>query len=209
VLPYENKAEYDALADAMVRDLRPAGVLQREIVTQITQICRKLRRIPAIEEAILEGQVGDMEKEFERQKYFREIEQDAEFPQPTAAMLIASQFMMQGDRPFERLEQYQLRLQRSLQSAHRHLEKMRGQTAGEEIVVPQQDQGQNESAQNKPNEEDKSLEVQEKREDQCAPDAAGINCSTGFQPEPEPAEARVENPCYGNQPDPSLLREDS
>src|SRR4029453_9197111 len=62
VLPFENKREYDALADAMVRDLRPVGILQREIVTQITQLCWKLRRIPAIETAILETQMGQMQE---------------------------------------------------------------------------------------------------------------------------------------------------
>ena len=194
VLPYENKWEYEALADAMVRDLRPVGILQREIVTQITQLCWKLRRIPAIEEAILETQVGDMHKEFQRRKDEYEIEEDAEFPQPTAAMLIAAQFMMSGDRPFERLEQYQLRLQRSLQSAQRHLEKLREQTAGEEIAnedeaiyaaremnrfmeenrqIAAEEKQRAEDVQNKPNAEGKSLEGQEKAEGGAALERMG------------------------------------
>src|SRR4051812_47598947 len=54
ILPYENESEYRAFADAMVRDLAPVGILQREIVTHITLISWRLRRIPAIEAALLE-----------------------------------------------------------------------------------------------------------------------------------------------------------
>jgi hypothetical protein len=203
VLPYENKWEYEALADAMVRDLRPVGILQREIVTQITQLCWKLRRIPAIEQAMLEAQVGEMQKQFAR-----DYPKDVEFPQPTAAMLIAAQFMMSGDRPFERLEQYQLRLQRSLQSAQRHLHKLREQTAGAEIANEDEaiyaaremnrfieenrqhlaeEQQQKQSAQNKPNKDDKSLEGQKKGEE-----GAALEC-VGEAPTPHATETLEEN----------------
>src|SRR5438067_12404571 len=38
VLPYENSAEYREFEEAMERDLYPQGILQRQVVHQITQI---------------------------------------------------------------------------------------------------------------------------------------------------------------------------
>src|SRR5215471_10406710 len=137
---------------------------------------------------MLQGQVGDMRREFQRQKDQREIAKDAEFPQPTAAMLLAAQFMMSGDRPFERLEMHQLRLQRSLQSAQRHLEKLREQTAGEEMEdLPEVEPEENRDLQNKPNEEGKSLGDQEKEKE-----VAALGC---VGEAPTPREERTKEAC--------------
>src|SRR2546429_8294198 len=51
LLPYENSAEYREFEEAMERDCCPQGILQRQVVHQITQISWKLRRIPSIEAA--------------------------------------------------------------------------------------------------------------------------------------------------------------
>src|SRR2546423_2058113 len=73
VLPYENEFEYRAFADAMERDLAPAGIVQREIVTHITLISWRLRRIPAIEAALLAYDVKELERAHEQQKDRGEI----------------------------------------------------------------------------------------------------------------------------------------
>src|SRR6478672_167820 len=133
ILPYENEWEYRAFADAMVRDLAPVGILQREIVTHITLISWRLRRIPAIEEALLYYDVCEMEDAHQAQKDRGEIDRDATMPEATAAIVLAGHFARTDDRPYERLEMYRNRLERGLHAALRQLEKLRDQTRGEEL----------------------------------------------------------------------------
>ena len=64
VLAGESELDYEAFADAMRRDLRPMGVLQRELVEHMTQICWKLRRIPSIEAVLLDYQMHCIERGF-------------------------------------------------------------------------------------------------------------------------------------------------
>ena len=133
ILPYENSAEYREFEEAMERDCYPQGILQRQVVFQITQISWKLRRIPAIEAALLKYHNLRGHKEFEEGKEdgtFRENDQLAE---PTVPELIAMQFADPNDRPYERLEMYRMRLERGLDSATRMLERLRKETAGAEI----------------------------------------------------------------------------
>jgi len=238
VLPFENKWEYEALAEAMVRDLRPLGILQREIVTQITQLCWKLRRIPAIETTILQAQMGFMEEEFAREKEDGEIPEDKAFPQATASVLIAAQFMMQGDRPFERLEMYQLRLQRSLHSAHRQLARLREETAGGEIADEDEAiyaarefnraveenrahqlreaavnsaEDENQIRQNKPNDKDKSLAGREKEEEVAAIQCAGEDFDelSRIAPTPREEENWPRMTRMDENADVGIIREDS
>ena len=49
ILPGENEEEYRELQDALTRDLRPRGAMQRELVEDLVQARWKIRRIPAIE----------------------------------------------------------------------------------------------------------------------------------------------------------------
>jgi hypothetical protein len=133
VLAGESELDYEAFADAMRRDLRPVGVLQRELVEHMTQICWKLRRIPSIEAVLLDHQMHCIEREFAREKEQGEIDPDATPPQASAAVLLAAQFSLEGERSCERLELYRVRLERGLHAAQRHLRKLREETAGEEI----------------------------------------------------------------------------
>lgn len=132
VLPFENEFEYRALADAMERDLRPKGILQREVVTQLTQTLWKLRRIPAIEAALFEHDFASLEHAIEQGKEEGEIPEDTPMPEGSAAIILAGHFA-RADRPYERLEIYRARLERGLHTLTTRLEKLRGQTAGEEI----------------------------------------------------------------------------
>ena len=133
VLAGESELDYEAFADAMRRDLRPVGVLQRELVEHMTQICWKLRRIPSIEAVLLDYQMHCIERGFARGKEEGEIDADATPPQANAAVLLAGQFSLEGERSCERLELYRVRLERGLHAAQRHLRKLREETAGEEV----------------------------------------------------------------------------
>src|SRR5215210_403245 len=84
LLPYENEFEYRAVADAMERDLAPVGIAQRELVSQITNLCWKLRRVPSIEAALLSYDVGQLEKAHQRAKDDGEIDKDKPMPEATA-----------------------------------------------------------------------------------------------------------------------------
>ena len=135
VLPFEDEFEYRTVADAMMRDLAPVGIVQRELVTRIVQINWKMRRIPAIEAALLEYAFRDISEEFQRGKDCGDYEADAVIEPATAAKVIATQFALDGDRPYERLEIYGMRLQRSFISACRELAKLKKETAGEELPL--------------------------------------------------------------------------
>src|SRR2546423_1496920 len=117
----------------MERDCRPQGILQRQVVHQITQISWKLRRIPAIEAALLKFHNLRAHKEFEECKEDESIPENNELIQPTAEELIAMQFADPHDRPYERLELYRMRLERGLDSATKMLHRLRDQTAGAEL----------------------------------------------------------------------------
>src|SRR5215218_6400763 len=135
VLPFEDEFEYRAVADAFVRDLAPVGIVQRELVTRIVQMNWKMRRVPAIEAALLEHAFKDLADVFEHGKENGEFDADAVIEPATAAKVIATQFAVNDDRPYERLEMYGMRLQRSFISACRELAKLKKETAGEELPV--------------------------------------------------------------------------
>jgi hypothetical protein len=117
----------------MERDCYPQGILQRQVVHQITQISWKLRRIPAIEASLLKYHNLRGYKEFEQAQEDGSIPEGNELIQPTAEELIAMQFADPHDRPYERLELYRMRLERGLDSATKMLERLRKQTAGAEL----------------------------------------------------------------------------
>jgi len=62
ILPGEDPAEYRALLDQLEREQQPAGVLQRELVSHLAQIIWKLRRIPGIENAIVQRELKSMHR---------------------------------------------------------------------------------------------------------------------------------------------------
>jgi hypothetical protein len=131
ILPCENECDYRILADAVVRDLEPTGILQREIVDHITQLLWKLRRIPKIEAALIESDAHTVQKFHRRKNKKRNIDAELEL---RPEHLIAAQFSSHRyDRAYERLENYRMRLERGLQSALRQLHTLRTQTQGQEI----------------------------------------------------------------------------
>src|SRR5205085_7980895 len=95
-----------------------------------TQISWKLRRIPAIEASLLKYHNLRGHKEFEEGKEDGTFGENDELAEPSAEELIAMQFADPNDRPYERLEMYRMRLERGLDAATKHLERLRGQTAG-------------------------------------------------------------------------------
>jgi hypothetical protein len=133
LLPYEDSAEYREFEEAMERDCYPQGVLQRQVVHQITQISWKLRRIPAIEAALLKYHNLRVHREFDEGKDDGDFDENDQLTEPSAEELIALQFADPNDRPYERLELYRMRLERGLDSATKMLERLRKQTAGAEL----------------------------------------------------------------------------
>src|SRR3954454_8840151 len=133
LLPYEDSAEYREFEEAMERDCYPQGILQRQVVYQITQISWKLRRIPEIEAALLKYHNLRVHRDFDEGKEDGDFDENDQLTEPSAEELIALQFADPNDRPYERLELYRMRLERGLDSATKMLERLRTQTAGAEL----------------------------------------------------------------------------
>ena len=88
--------------------------------------------MPAIEAAMLKYHNKLAYKEFAECKENGTLPESNELIEPTVPELIAMQFI-DPDRPYERLEMYRMRLERGLDTATRHLERLREQTKGAEI----------------------------------------------------------------------------
>src|SRR5262249_5150540 len=53
IWPGENEEEYRELQDALTRDLKPRGAMQREMVEDIVQTRWKIRRVPDLEAELM------------------------------------------------------------------------------------------------------------------------------------------------------------
>src|SRR5207249_4041420 len=67
ILPGEDEAAYQEFHEAMVLDLKPRGVMQREIVDDIVLIRWKLRRVPHIEAEMMRRNQAHVETNFQIQ----------------------------------------------------------------------------------------------------------------------------------------------
>src|SRR5204863_7786907 len=117
VLPGEDAEEYRALSEQIHREQRPHGVLQKELVDHLVQLIWKLRRIPGIENAIIEYELKCIERSREMNRRFTE-------PAPTLADVLASQFLSETNG-LSRLEIYRQRLDRNIHATLRQLRKLR------------------------------------------------------------------------------------
>ena len=133
MLPFENEREYREFAIAVERDYAPAGIVQRELVSHITQLLWKLRRIPAIEQALLQSQQEELQEQFEEDKRRWRIDRDATLEAPTTAKLLGVEFASKDGFGYQRLETYRYRLKHGLHAAMRQLKKAREETQGEEL----------------------------------------------------------------------------
>ena len=136
ILPGEDPAEYRALLDQLEREQQPAGVLQRELVSHLAQIIWKLRRIPGIENAIVQRELKSMHR---IQKMHRRCKGEPHFDtdesSPTLADVLASQFMSESNG-LSRLEIYRLRLERAMHATLRQLRKLREEATEKEEPAP-------------------------------------------------------------------------
>src|SRR5205814_8174105 len=121
VLPGEDAEEYRALSEQVHHEQRPAGVLQKELVDHLVQLIWKLRRIPGIENAIVQRELKSMHR---IQKMHRHCKGEPYFEtdesSPTLADVLASQFMSESNG-MSRLEIYRLRLERAMHATLRQL----------------------------------------------------------------------------------------
>src|SRR5436190_18155641 len=66
ILPGENEQEYRAFHDAMLRDLKPRGIMQREIVEDLIQVRWKMKRLPQIEAESMRRQQQKLQDNYEQ-----------------------------------------------------------------------------------------------------------------------------------------------
>lgn len=130
ILPGEDAAAFDALHEALVRDLQPRGILQREVVRDLAQIRWKLRRVPAIEAEIMAQTQAYRESEHRRNVRLKRV--DADSSAYSSPIEILANAFVDTSNAFERLDLYRMRLMRSMHTALRALRTLRDETAGEE-----------------------------------------------------------------------------
>jgi hypothetical protein len=130
IMPGEDQAEYDMLRDAMIADLKPVGMMQREIVMDLINIRWKLQRVPLIEAAVAERRKRSLISAHRSQVLDGEVPKDSQ-PALDPISILAAEFVG-GDDAFARLELYRQRLERSMYTAIRTLRKLREETGNED-----------------------------------------------------------------------------
>ena len=129
VLPGEDADEYRALSEQIHHEQRPVGVLQKELVDHLVQLIWKLRRIPGIENAIVEREMKSMARSQEMRRRCKDPYFDPDESSPTLADVLASQFMSESNG-LSRLEIYRLRLERAMHAALRRKRSRRADPVG-------------------------------------------------------------------------------
>src|SRR5207248_188740 len=131
ILPGENEEEYRELQDALTRDLKPRGAMQRELVEDLVQTRWKIRRIPAIEAELMWREQEEVADRHDTLKWRKEVPKDSE-PDLCPIKILASEFLCSDESAFHRLDLYRARLQRETHTILRELRKLREETGDEE-----------------------------------------------------------------------------
>jgi hypothetical protein len=192
VLPFEDQEEYRAFAKSVEEDYQPAGIVQREIVSHIALNLWKLRRVPEIEQALLEEQLDRNVRRLQDMKDEGEVDENAQLEEPTIGKLLAIQFAADGPNAFAKLEEYRGRLERGLHAAMRRLKQLRDETTGAEMPLRQRAKYEIEEFKRAVDEAHavkKAVEAQQQKE-------SGTNKATEQEPSdnPRPGHEKQETP---------------
>lgn len=141
LLPGEDAAELQQLADEMEADWRPRGAIERELVGRVVSLTWRLRRIARAEETLWAEEDAERVDNHERwakmtaQFGIQDLPWDndpkaAPPPAATGDQFLARQFTSRSSRgnassALERLAVYEQRLDRSLHAALRQLQQLR------------------------------------------------------------------------------------
>lgn len=117
ILPGEDEAAYLQFHAAMTKDLKPAGVMQREIVDDLVQVRWRIRRVPQIE--------AEMFCEKRRREIQNHQQYDQQVPPLDLRKLLREEFHWGSGGSYANLELYRQRLQRSMHTLLRELRKLR------------------------------------------------------------------------------------
>src|SRR3954468_5551309 len=96
VLPGENEQEYRELQDALTRDFKPRGAMQRELVEDLVQTRWKIRRIPAIEAELMCREQEEVVERHDTAKWKKEVPKDSE-PDLCPIKILASEFACEDE----------------------------------------------------------------------------------------------------------------
>ena len=131
ILPGENEEEYRELQDALTRDLKPRGAMQRELVEDLVQARWKIRRIPQIEAELMWREQEKIASDHSYRIVCREFPKDSE-PDLCPIKILASEIACEDEGAFDRLDVYRARLERQTHTILRELRKLREETGDEE-----------------------------------------------------------------------------
>src|SRR5438034_2462146 len=131
ILPGENEEQYRELQDALTRDLKPRGAMQRELVEDLVQTRWKIRRIPAIEAELMCREQEEVAERHDTAKWRKDVLKDSE-PDLCPIKILATEFLRNEESAFDRLDLYRARLQRQTHTILHELRKLREETGGED-----------------------------------------------------------------------------
>jgi hypothetical protein len=134
ILPGENEEEYRELQDALTRDLKPRGAMQRELVEDLVQARWKIRRIPAIEAELMCREQMKVAERHDTAKWRKDVPKDSE-PDLCPIKILATQFLYERGTAFDRLDLYRTRLERQTHTILRELRKLREETGDDQDEV--------------------------------------------------------------------------
>src|SRR5438034_11789521 len=131
ILPGENEEQYRELQDALTRDLKPRGAMQRELVEDLVQTRWKIRRIPAIEAELMCREQEEVAERHDTAKWRKDVLKDSE-PDLCPIKILATEVLRNEESAFDRLDLYRARLQRQTHTILRELRKLREETGDED-----------------------------------------------------------------------------
>ena len=130
ILPGENEQEFAEFHEAMVRNLKPRGIMQYQIVQDLIQARWKMKRLPQIEAESMRRRQQKLQDDYEelhKFKYNRHIQP----PNLDPIQLLTDTYESCGSCS-SNIDLYRQRLQREMHTLLRELRKLREETGDEE-----------------------------------------------------------------------------
>jgi hypothetical protein len=131
ILPGENEAEYEQFHNAMVRDLKPRGIMQYQIVQDLIQVRWRMNRLPQIEAESMRRRQQKLQEHYDK---YRKCNKKIEPPNLDPIQLLTDALDTYGSCS-SNIDLYRQRLQREMQTLLRELRKLREETGVEEDAV--------------------------------------------------------------------------
>ena len=131
ILPGEDPEEFNAYRSAMMRDVKPRGILQTEFTDDLVIVRWKLKRISKIEAEMVESQQRTLMKEYEEKVGYEQLHRAPRVlpvPNIDPIHILAGSLPWNEKSSFALMDLYRERLLRAQYAVLRELRKLRAET---------------------------------------------------------------------------------